>query len=208
MRTGRKVLVTVLVPCLPCRAKKKTYFAFRKKKLMNLREGSLKCNLPAETGVPRVINPGGLSQCCMSLFSRKQKVRSKGSCWTGIASQGRKRRRLQSSVRASGLFFFKKEVSTSSSLFLKSLMTQLSTHTYSAKQYAPKSQMSPLLQHLLLLGCWRMKKSTVEFSGARTSKEINWVVSRLTELEGQHFWDAFFRAADWSAQLTMQMWGE
>lgn len=54
-----------------------------------------------------------------------------------------------------------------------------------------------------------MKKSTVEFSGASTSKEINWVVTQaLAELEGQHFWDAFFRVADWSAWLAMQMWGE
>lgn len=40
---------------------------------MNLRKGSLRCNLPAETGVPRVINPGGLSQFCMSLFSLEAK---------------------------------------------------------------------------------------------------------------------------------------
>lgn len=52
--------------------KKQTYMAFRKK-LMNLRKRLLKCNLPAETEVPRVINPRGPSQFRMPLFSPEAK---------------------------------------------------------------------------------------------------------------------------------------
>lgn len=55
---------------LPCRilAQKDKHILLLEKNLMNLRKGSLKCNLLAETGVPGVINPRGPSQFCMSLF--------------------------------------------------------------------------------------------------------------------------------------------
>lgn len=53
-----------------------------------------------------------------------------------------------------------------------------------------------------------MMRSMEEVRGAVYPRSYTGQPPRLAELEGQHFWDAFCRAADWSAQLTMQMWGE
>lgn len=48
-------------------------------------------------------------------------------------------------------------------------MTQLSVHAYPAKQYAPNSQMGPLLQHLLFLG---LLKDEEENSGVQWGQHI------------------------------------